>query len=337
MRILVVSGFLGAGKTTFIQELSRRSGVRFAVMENEYGSGVDGAVLQNDRLKVWEMTEGCICCSLKSDFALSVLTIANGSDFEFLVIEPTGLGLLSSVLSNISKIEYEQIGLAPPVTIVDINCLDFYLQTFKDFYKDQIINAARIILSKTEEAATEKVEEAKALLHKLNPKAEIISAPYSKMPETWWQGLFETSFEQKLKAAENTGVFNLSFTLPDGYGNSVETEIPGIPDLQTLCINSPRLPSLENLYYALQAVMGERFGCIYRLKGFADVNGLRTKIDVVNKQFVIESCIENNEIGKPVAEHRRESIGLELSARTKIVIIGRDLNKEALKSLFIQT
>ena len=151
MHILIVSGFLGAGKTTFIRKLAEKTDKRFAVMENEYGdAGIDGNLLEQNRLKVWELTEGCICCSKKSDFAMSVLTIANGADFEYLVVEPTGVGLLSSVIANLHKIEYERIRLLKPVTVVDIDCIDSYLATFEQFYTDQIKNAAHIVISKTE-------------------------------------------------------------------------------------------------------------------------------------------------------------------------------------------
>ena len=93
MKILLVSGFLGAGKTTFIEEMTRKVKKDFVVLENEYGEvGIDGDLLKKDYDKVWEMTEGCICCSMKSDFANSVMTIANSMDPEILIVEPTGVG-----------------------------------------------------------------------------------------------------------------------------------------------------------------------------------------------------------------------------------------------------
>lgn len=105
MRVLVVSGFLGAGKTTFIQELARRTGRDFVVYENEYGQAdIDAKVLsETDELSVWESTENCICCSGKQDFAASVLTIANTLDPEYLVVEPTGVARLSSVLETSTR------------------------------------------------------------------------------------------------------------------------------------------------------------------------------------------------------------------------------------------
>ena len=97
MKILIVSGFLGAGKTTFIKALAKHTGKEFAILENEYGAaGIDKDRLETElasgTVNIWEMTEGCICCSAKGDFALSVLSIANAVDPEYLVIEPTGVG-----------------------------------------------------------------------------------------------------------------------------------------------------------------------------------------------------------------------------------------------------
>ena len=150
MRILVVSGFLGAGKTTFIKELARRTREDFSVMENEYGQvGIDGQLLAEKempesgeedagKLNIWELTEGCICCSMKSDFASSILTIANTIDPEYLIVEPTGVGMLSNVMNNIRLIQYERISLLSPITILDSNSFDRYCQEFPDIYRDQI-------------------------------------------------------------------------------------------------------------------------------------------------------------------------------------------------------
>ena len=116
MKILIVSGFLGAGKTTFIKALARCTGKKFAVLENEYGAaGIDGDRLnqsmKNGEVNLWEMTDGCICCSAKGDFATSVLTIANAVDPEYLVVEPTGVGMLGHIVENLQQIEYERISL----------------------------------------------------------------------------------------------------------------------------------------------------------------------------------------------------------------------------------
>lgn len=105
MKVLVVSGFLGAGKTTFIKELVKRTSfAELVILENEYGQvGLDGEALREQKLDVWELAEGCICCSMKGNFAASVLTIANTLAPEFLIVEPSGVGLLSSITANLKK------------------------------------------------------------------------------------------------------------------------------------------------------------------------------------------------------------------------------------------
>lgn len=134
MKILVVSGFLGAGKTTFIRTLAERTKKDFAVMENEYGAvNVDGDLLEQTKdLNIWELTEGCICCSMQKDFATAILTIANTVDPEYLIVEPTGVGMLSKIIENIQKIEYERITLLEPLTILDGTMYDRCMSEFSE-------------------------------------------------------------------------------------------------------------------------------------------------------------------------------------------------------------
>lgn len=134
MKILVVSGLLGAGKTTFIRTLAERTKKDFAVMENEYGAvNVDGDLLEQTKdLNIWELTEGCICCSMQNDFATSILTIANTVDPEYLIVEPTGVGMLSKIIENIQKIEYERITLLEPLTILDGTMYDRCMSEFSE-------------------------------------------------------------------------------------------------------------------------------------------------------------------------------------------------------------
>lgn len=134
MKILVVSGLLGAGKTTFIRTLAERTKKDFAVMENEYGAvNVDGDLLEQTKdLNIWELTECCICCSMQNDFATSILTIANTVDPEYLIVEPTGVGMLSKIIENIQKIEYERITLLEPLTILDGTMYDRCMSEFSE-------------------------------------------------------------------------------------------------------------------------------------------------------------------------------------------------------------
>lgn len=298
MNILIVSGFLGAGKTTFIKELAKKTGRQFAVMENEYGeTGIDGSLLEKDRMKVWELTEGCICCSLKSDFASSVLTIANAADPEFLIVEPTGVGLLSSVISNLEKIEYERIRLLEPLTIVDVHCADAYIETFGEFYVDQIRNATRLVLSKTQTADPVQAERIGRRLASINPQAEILAKPYEAVPVLWWEAVLH-SFKNK-----KGGI------LPDIFADS--------PDLDSTAIENISIKTIDELMYKLMLIIQNRFGRVYRVKGFVPVNGQWARFDVVDTRYTIETC--------------------EAMDTAKAVVIGRDLDTGRLRRLFTET
>lgn len=200
MKILVVSGFLGAGKTTFIKSLAEHTGKEFAILENEYGEvGIDGDLLKEQQkvgeVNIWELTEGCICCSMKGDFAASVLTIANTVDPEYLVIEPTGVGMLSNIAENLRQIEYERISLLAPVTIVDGRSFWQYLREYPEIYQDQIRAAKTVLVSKMESASPEERQKLEGELRKQNPSGVIRTEHYSKMEKEEWLDLLRQKYD----------------------------------------------------------------------------------------------------------------------------------------------
>ena len=294
MKILIVSGFLGAGKTTFISALSRKTKKDFAVMENEYGeAGIDGELLKHDRLKVWELTEGCICCSLKSDFASSILTIANTFNPEYLIVEPTGVGLLSSVITNIAKIEYEHIRLLAPLTLVDVHEAASNALAFREIFADQIRHSGLIVLSKTENASLQKIENAHSIIYSIHPAAKIADTPYENLPLNWWERLLLSPLA----------------SLTDVVSGSVNP-----PDLENVSISDIHFDSIDALLTCVSALMRGRFGSVCRVKGFVPINGQWAKFDVVGTQYSIVECAP-------------------MSA-PKAVVIGRTLDKDALCVLF---
>ena len=294
MKILVISGFLGAGKTTFISTLSKKCKKDFVVMENEYGDiGLDGSILKEDRLKVWELTEGCICCSLKSDFASSILTIANTLSPDFLVVEPTGVGLLSSVMNNISKIEYEKIQLLEAITIVDVHCVKDYLNKFEDIYIDQLKNAHLIILSKIEDATSKEINDTVCILKEINPKAILLDESYQKQNDKWWENIFENL--KPHDASPTNTYFNENH----------------VPDLESISFSDIHFENVNALLEFLVAILRGYFGNIYRVKGFALIGNAWTKFDVVDKRYVVTLC--------------------QNIQKTNAVFIGEKLKKKKLK------
>ena len=204
MKILVVSGFLGAGKTTFIRTLAERTKKDFAVMENEYGAvNVDGDLLEQTKdLNIWELTEGCICCSMQNDFATSILTIANTVDPEYLIVEPTGVGMLSKIIENIQKIEYERITLLEPLTILDGTMYDRCMSEFSEICEDQIQSAGRILVSKMESAAENERCSLKQKLTAFNPEAEICVSHYTEQGDDWWDSLLTSYLDKEIPMKE---------------------------------------------------------------------------------------------------------------------------------------
>ena len=124
MNILIVSGFLGAGKTTFIKELIRRTGTNPVILENEYGDNtIDAVELRSSKpgekkLEILEFMEGCVCCTMKDSFVNSVLTVYSGLSPEYLIIEPTGVGKLSNIINNIRPLLHGDIRLLKPVVVI---------------------------------------------------------------------------------------------------------------------------------------------------------------------------------------------------------------------------
>lgn len=194
MKILIVSGFLGAGKTTFIAEMSRRCAGGFVVMENEMGAiGVDGGILRRDGadgMRVWELTEGCICCSMKTDFATSVLTIESALSPELLVVEPTGVGMLSRIIANIKAIEYHRISLVSPITVIDATRVRETARDFPDLFADQLRAVGTVVLSKTERMSADERDAAGSFVRATAPEAEIIARPYAEQAPEWWASLW---------------------------------------------------------------------------------------------------------------------------------------------------
>ncbi len=295
MDILIVSGFLGAGKTTFIKTLTQKSSVPFAVMENEYGdTGIDGSLLEQNRLKIWELTEGCICCSLKSDFASSILTIANTVNPPYLVVEPTGVGLLSGVINNIKKITYERIRLLEPVTIVDIHSVDDYIRDFGSFYTDQIIHTKKIILSKTENSTAKEIARISEILRTINPDADITTQPYAQNTDEWWKKLIETPYNR-----ENTVVLN-----------TTEHEL----DLEQIGFTDISCNTVQDLMEICVAAMRGAFGTIYRIKGYCAIDNQWNTFNLVDKQYDITTS--------------------QAFPQSRVVIIGKQLQKEKLQTAF---
>ena len=272
MKILIVSGFLGAGKTTFIKEMAKKANRDFAVMENEYGEvPIDGGLLSQDQLNIWELTEGCICCSTKTDFASSVLTIANTLDPDYLIVEPTGVGVLSNVIRNIQQIAYERISLLSPVTVVDAYAFSRCLAEYGDIFADQIRCAGTIVISKRPWTSPGDAASFVSRLRELNSTAEILTDHYTLQDPDWWELLLRKDFGGTL--------------LPPPHKESA--------DLDHLGLSGTALPAGSHLIAFLEDLIRGKYGEVCRAKGVIRTDACRLRFDVVGERYFINGCSED--------------------------------------------
>ena len=180
-RIDIISGFLGAGKTTLIKKLlgDALKGQQVVLIENEFGEiGIDGGFLKDAGIEIREMNSGCICCSLVGDFGAALKDVITKYHPDRIIIEPSGVGKLSDVIKAVDGVEKEAgVALNSATTVVDVMKCKMYLRNFGEFFENQVKSAGTIILSRTDKADTEKVEASVKMLRELNPEAHIITTP----------------------------------------------------------------------------------------------------------------------------------------------------------------
>ena len=294
MKILLVSGFLGAGKTTFIKEMAKNINLEFVVLENEYADiGVDGDFLDEKNLNIWEMSEGCICCSMKGDFKSSIKRIYSEINPEYLIIEPTGVGMLSSIIENIREIDNNDIEILSPITLIDITSFNEYLETFNNFFIDNLKNTGKVILTKLENSNYFEIENIKNEILKINNNLEILSTDYRTFPKKWFGEILNKSIDNK--------IIDKNFSL--------KTHI----NLRTFSKENINLKTMDELGLFLNKLVNGDFGKIYRAKGIVKIDGYWGKFNLVYKNFEME----------PITDAKGP----------KIVIIGNNLDIENLKNI----
>ena len=294
MKILLVSGFLGAGKTTFIKEIAKNINLEFVVLENEYADiGIDGDFLDEKNLNVWEMSEGCICCSMKGDFKSSIKKIYFEINPEYLVIEPTGVGMLSSIIENIREINNNDIEILSPLTLIDITSFNEYLETFNNFFIDNLKNTGKVILTKLENYNPFDIENIKNEIFKINNNLEIVTDDYRTFQKEWFGEILNKNIDNK--------IIDKNFSL--------KTHI----NLRTFSKENINLKTMDELGLFLNRLVNGDFGKIYRAKGIVKIDGYWGKFNLVYKNFEME----------PITDAKG----------TKIVIIGNNLDIDNLKDI----
>ncbi len=294
MQILLISGFLGAGKTTFIKELLKRTDKKPVIMENEYGANnLDSLELQNSspkagEIKVLEFMEGCVCCTMKDSFVNSVFTIYSSISPEYLIIEPTGVGKLSSIIDNLSPILKSVNTLLAPIVIVSPETYRHNMKEYPDLYSDQIRSAKRVIFSKCENTDPDEIRAVSQEILKINPDAEITPCHYSQIDNAWWDSIWEN--------AEGS-----TYTAAAGAAEK-KTEAFTQVSIQKAGVKNP----MELIQFLEDALRGE-FGLVSRAKGTLWVNDEMVRFDLADRMYAIT--------GSPDDECQCVIIGINLDEK----------------------
>ena len=184
-KVDIISGFLGAGKTTFIKELIEKvfAGEKLVLIENEFGEiGIDGGFLQDAGIEITEMNSGCICCTLVGDFSVALKKVLDEYHPDHVIIEPSGVGKLSDVAAAIENVKEDaDIEIEGRITVVDGKKAKMYLDNFGEFFENQVEHASTIVISRTQNMTDEKIEACVHLLREKNDKATIISTPWDQL------------------------------------------------------------------------------------------------------------------------------------------------------------
>ena len=294
MKVLIVSGFLGAGKTTFIKEAIIRSGKKPVVLENEYGdTDLDKqSIGQAGKLEILEFMEGCVCCTKKDSFVNTILTISAGLDPEYLIVEPSGVGRLGNVLAGLEKIRYDRIEILPPVVIVAPRSLSANLSEYGEICIDQIRNAGKIVLSKIEREDPYAVQEAVEQLRRIEPQADILDTPYQHIGPSFWESLFSA---------------------PGQVIETSELSNQESPQLMQVTIHQGSFDTAGDAVRFLESLLHGGFGDIVRAKGTLTAGGEWVRFDLADGLYVLSGAPAEN-------------------AKTQCVFIGKLVNRSLIEA-----
>lgn len=299
VKVHIISGFLGAGKTTLIRKLITNIKGEKVIIENEFGEvGIDGEILERENYNVVELAEGCICCSLKTDFEESIKSVMRDYKPEHIIIEPTGVGLLSDILKVFTETDLkDKAVLTLPITVVDPLEYLLHIESFGSFFRDQIANAGIIVLSKTQLADKENISKVIKSIREINSNCEIIS-------ENW----------DNFTPIEYNELTNIEYSLSKSDIKFVEIEENIGEELSSISIGEPKDFTKQELEERLEKLTDDEYGNLVRAKGFVSGSDGDLEFSYVNTSFQIRDN--------------------ELKNNNRICFIGKNLNKDKLLEEF---
>jgi G3E family GTPase len=286
MQIMLISGFLGAGKTTFIKELIKRTDKRPVIMENEYGDNtLDSLELKNasskkDELKILEFMEGCVCCTMKDSFVNSVFTVYSSMNPEYLIIEPTGVGRLSRIIENLQPITKGDISLLEPMVVISPLSYHQNMKEYPELYTDQIANAKRVIFSKCENADQDELDSVAGEIRSINPEAEILTTHYTKMDADWWEDVFR-------QPEGSTGSAGGRTSASDKRAGGVTDASAAADSFAQVTITQGGFHNPAQLIVLLEDCLHGEFGLVTRAKGTLWVGSEMLRFDLADRMYAI--------------------------------------------------
>lgn len=310
LKIDVVSGFLGAGKTTMIKKLLDEEvlGQDIAIIENEFGDiDIDSGRLGESGIQIKSISSGCICCTLAGEFDLAIKDLIKEYNPKRIIIEPTGIGKLSDILSIINKVKIsENVKSNIAMTIVDPNDFGDFIELFGDFFINQIQHATTIVLSKTQLVEEAKVNKVISSIREINPHGNIIATPWDKLEAKHILDFAELG-KGSIEFNEFCDSCHHHYEHQDHDGIQEKFEFWSLETMKKY--DEPKLKVV------LDELNKDKYGKIFRAKGtLLNIEGQWIDFDFVPRKVNI-------------IKGKIKLIG-------QIIIIGRELNRDALKDLF---
>ena len=300
IKVDVVSGFLGSGKTTLVKKLLQVHQKEIVVLiENEFGDiGIDGELIEREGFEVFEISSGCICCIMQKDFVQMLTRIIEEFHPQRIIIEPTGISILSEIIDILHKPEFANLlQINSLVTIVDsVNYLQ-QCEVFGEFFEDQITNASILTLSKSQIVDRETIDKIIASLREFNPNVEIISKP--------WDALGAEDFENLLDGQAD---LDFSEILHTDYKPCSENEF------ETLALQTSHSYSQEELEHILTLLSQPKYGQVIRGKDFLKSNQGYLDFSYTNGQYLVSAS--------------------KFKTSGKLCLIGKNLREKEIRDLF---
>ena len=302
MKILLVSGFLGAGKTSFIKFLSKKTGKNFVIIENEFAEeDVDSNILKQDNsnnseMEIVSISEGCICCSMNLSFAHSVMTIANSLDPDYLIVEPSGVARPKKIIDDLSKIMYDRINLLVPILIVDGKNYQRAFEEFADLYPDELLKISRILVSKSEDLS---LDDFGRIKNNLDIKSDnFLNYHYSNLSDNE----IDHILNDKLVTTNRKDKLEIK----------VENTKARTKELKSISLTNLRDINPTQMVVLLERIIRGQSGDILRSKGVFKYNDNYFRYELVENDYIIG--------------------GLEKSS-TKMVFIGTNYDEKAIRQI----